>query len=221
MTCQGYGMYKKFCIILFVSIFVSIAVCTDACADNPDNHAPKLWQVGMSIGYANYPSSQLEEGNTAVGRLALRINALRLERLTCGLEVGVQNGNDVDLSQSLQTEIGLPNIHFTVKPIIDFLGTLQVSLTDSVFILLNGGVAYRQLSVSESTLSGKQQLNGELQAGLGMKITSETKVIAYYQGIYSGSTIFVPNAVGGAANGGSIKNIPTQHAGFLGVEIAL
>ncbi len=219
MTCQGYGMYKKFCIILFVSIFVSIAVCTDACADNPDNHAPKLWQVGMSIGYANYPSSQLEEGNTAVGRLALRINALRLERLTCGLEVGLQNGNDMDFAQSLRTVIDIPAVHLTVKPTIDFLGTLQVSLTESIFILLNGGVAYRQLCVSESSITGKQQLSGELQAGLGMKITSETKVVVYYQGIYSnGHTFFEP----GPLNiGGSIKNIPTQHAGFLGVEIAL
>lgn len=84
--------------------------------------------------------------------------------------------------------------------------------------ILKGGIAYRQLQLNDRTSTYNDYLNkinGEFQAGLGVNITKHVMLNAFYQGIYSNNNA---NVYLDSAGNTPISHIPTQQAGFLGVE---
>jgi len=177
--------------------------------------------VGAYGGYGNVNGGYKDDGKIAQGRLSLGIHAIEFNIISFGLEAGVQSGNTMRLSadSALIDELGGLPIQATLKPSVDALITAkgQLFASQPLFIILKGGIAYRQLQLEDrsSSQDGLRKIAGEFQAGLGFNITEQAMLTAYYQGIYGGSDAKVSiNWVGDA----TISHIPTQQSGFLGVE---
>jgi hypothetical protein len=87
--------------------------------------------------------------------------------------------------------------------------------------IVKAGIAYRQLQLEDRTSPSDslQQVNGELQVGLGYKLTDHATLTAFYQGIYAGGNAGVSTDATG--DNTYISRIPTQQAGFLGIEYSL
>jgi hypothetical protein len=184
---------------------------------------PKIY-IAADGGYGVVDGAYGKDGDVAFGRLAFGIHALEYSHFSFGLEAGVQSGNDMRLATSstiLVATTGLP-VQSTLKPLLDLLVTVNVPLLSNYPIIgiIKGGIAYRQLQLVGATSSKDtlQKVNAELQAGLGYNLTSNAMISAFYQGIYAGS-----NANLGIDSTGSITigRIPTQQAGFLGIEYSL
>jgi hypothetical protein len=190
------------------------------------DNAAALWQIEAGMGYVKYRDASSSDGNTAVGRVALGFTPLHWKNVVMGLEAGVQSGNGsmkIDVAQDVLYQMGGTAISSTVKPMVDLLATLQIPLNNanSVFFTVKGGAAYRQWTFDRDTIPNITQVSPELQAGLGFKISSHAKLVAYYQGIYSGDMDFKAHPINDYSSTGSVKNIPTQQGGFLGIEMAL
>ena len=116
---------------------------------------------------------------------------------------------------------GLP-IQSTLKPVVDLLLTFKTHLTANspLFAVIKGGVAYRELVLNDRTSSedGERQFDGELQAGLAYNLTDHATISAMYQGIYSGGNAGI--ALNNAGNV-TLSRIPTQQAGFIGIEYSI
>ena len=85
---------------------------------------------------------------------------------------------------------------------------------------LQADAAYRQLQLEDrsSSRDGLRKINPELQIGLGVNITQNMMLTAFYQGIFSGNTAGVAlNSAGDV----TISKIPTQQAVFVGLEYSL
>ena len=80
-------------------------------------------------------------------------------------------------------------------------------------------MAYRQLQFLDGDfVSSLQQVSGEFQAGIGYVLTKHARVTLYYQGIYANGDVKYTQDNTGYVK---VSHIPTQHAGFLGLEISL
>jgi hypothetical protein len=176
-----------------------------------------LWRVSLSMGHTTYEHAYKNEGDTIAGRLALGVVPFQWETISFGLEVGIQSGNQMSMPEE---ETGDPSVQTTIKPMIDLLATVEISLNrgNNFIFFAKGGAVYRKWEFDRSEIGNISRINGEVQAGLGIKISAKTKLIAYYQGIFDGKVDFNYNET---ANSGSAHKIPTQHGGFLGVEIAI
>jgi hypothetical protein len=112
------------------------------------------WSVTASLGYTNYQSMYSDDGQTALGRLAIGKELFTRKYLIFGLEIGVQSGNTMRLNvpQITLDEIGgLPN-QSTVKPTLDLLATAKIQPLGSsqFFGEIKGGIAYRQWQADSS-----------------------------------------------------------------------
>ena len=189
-----------------------------------------LWSVLAGIGYSRYQDSYSSDNDTAAGRLALGLAfPTYWQALDLGFETGIQNGNSMKLSAVQGSSqycgiSGTTSIQTTVKPIVDLLATAQLSLNDAktIFLVAKGGAAYRKWQFDRDSISNNSQINPEVQAGLGIRITPKTKLIAYYQGIY-GRSVHVHTGINrnGAMSIRCIENIPTQQGGFLSIAMDL
>lgn len=189
------------------------------------DNAFKFWHISAGMGYTNYRNTSSNDGSIATGRFALGFDPIHLQKTTLGLETGIQSGNTmkIDVSQDILHKMGGTAISSTVRPMVDLLATVHLSLNkaDTVFLVLKGGAAYRQLQFDRDTIPNKAQISPELQVGLGFKISSSAKLIAYYQGIYGGDMGFETHEIDAYSSSGSVQNIPTQYGGFLSIEMAL
>lgn len=177
--------------------------------------------VGTYGGYGVVDGGYSQDGNVAFGRLALGMHGKDFYRWQIGGEVGVQSGNYMRLAAS-QAVIGgggglVPQAN--LKPLLDLLVTVKggVGFNTPYYYLLKGGIAYRQLSLTDrnSSQDTLNKVSGEFQGGLGVNLTEHVMLNAFYQGIYSSSNAGVAlNSVFDT----TIANIPTQQAGFLGIE---
>ena len=107
-----------------------------------------------------------------------------------------------------------------LKPITDLLFTVkgQIQPDKSLYYILKGGIAYRQLQLEDRTSTygdGLNKLAGEFQAGVGMSLTEHVQLNVFYQGIYSNTNAGVYLD---SAGNTPIAHIPTQQGGFLGIE---
>src|SRR3990172_8619355 len=188
---------KIYAILLINAILCNAAFGIDAqAAPNVAETAntPGPWNLGVDIGYTHFQDNLCCGNNTPTARISLGVSPIYWKALTLGAEIGIQSGNKMRLAISQEdsnTIVGGP-INTAVKPIADLMGTLQLSLNaaNTAFVMLKGGVAYRTMQFDRDSIPGKTQFNGKLQAGFGIKISSRTKLVAYYQGIYSGRLNF-------------------------------
>jgi len=184
---------------------------------------PSWLHLGVYGGYGNVSGAYENDGQFTQGRLALSAEGYNFQAFSLGLETGVQWGNDMrfvvpdffDFSPG-----GLP-VQTTLKPLVDLLVSLKFSFGQSsdFSVFAKGGIAYRQLQFMDRTSDDDtlRKINGELQAGLGYNVTRHAMLTAFYQGIYSGNSA---NITVDADNNVKLGRIPTQQAGFLGVNYA-
>jgi len=185
---------------------------------------PAWLSMGAYGGYGNVNGGYKNDGQVTQGRLTLGAHAADYKFLSFGVEAGVQSGNDMRLSARssvISTAGGLP-IQSTLKPLVDLLITVKGQLsTDYPLVgILKGGIAYRQLQLNDrsSSQDGLRKVNGELQVGLGYNVTRHAMLTVFYQGIYAGGNAGVSiNSVGDV----TLTRIPTQQAGFLGLEYSI
>jgi hypothetical protein len=186
--------------------------------------SPERFSIGAYGGYGNDSGAYKEDGQVAQGRLALGFRAVEYMNVAFGTEAGVQSGNTMRLqaNRTLIVDAGGLPIQSTLKPFVDFLITVkgQILPNTPLFGILKGGVAYRQLVFNDrsSARDGLRKINGELQAGLGFNLTKHATLTAFYQGIYSGANAGLALSSDGNV---TMTRIPTQQAGFLGVEYSI
>lgn len=180
------------------------------------------WSITGSAGYATLSDAYAGQGQTAVGRIAV---GKSLGDVLCGvfgLELGFQNGTNMQLNipqDTLDLLGGVP-ITVTVKPLLDVLATLRVTpvLTSAVFGELKLGAAYRRMDVLiRQTVNNKSQFAFETQVGLGIPIIEAVTVSLLYQGIFGGSVDFQADS---ASRTGLIANIPIQNGVLLSLSAA-
>ena len=183
---------------------------------------PSFFYIGAYGGYGAVSGGYKHDGKVAQGRLSLGHHVKQYKNVFFGGEIGIQSGNTMRLEASpsvINPATDLPP-QATLKPLIDLLFTAkgQILPEKNLYYLLKGGVAYRQLQLDDRTATygdGLSNVTGELQAGLGMNITEHVFLNVFYQGIYSNSTAGVTLD---SAGNTPISHIPTQQAGFLGIE---
>lgn len=183
-----------------------------------------IFYVGGYGGYGTVSGGYKKDGNVAQGRFTLGVHAKQYKQWGLGGEIGIQSGNTMRLATS--SSVLDPTIDLlpqaTLKPLLDLLLTFrgQIQPDKPFYYILKGGMAYRQLQLEGRTSTygdGLSQVAGEFQAGVGMKITEHVQLNVFYQGIYSNNNAGVYLD---SAGNTPISHIPTQQAGFLGVEYA-
>lgn len=213
-------MLKK---ITAIYIFFINALFAGAMGTESNNQLPPLY-LGVYGGYGHFDSTYKSDGNYAQGRLAFGVQLKQMANNSIGLELGLQSGNSMRLDgseQLLNSAYGTPAITplANLKPVIDGLATIRGKFKSdcTLFYLLKGGIAYRQLHLEDRT-SSRDTLNEiapEMQVGVGMNITSNMVATIFYQGIYSNSNVGI--GIDAVADT-TIQHIPTQQAGFIGLE---
>lgn len=217
-------MIKKIALHV-LGLSVSISACAGTLGEEHISSFLPL-SIGAYGGYGHVDGGYKQDGNVAQGRLALGLhvkeyNVKHLNALSLGVEAGVQSGNTMRLSANqviIDNAGGLP-VQAVLKPMIDALVTVKGHFNPTLpfSYIFKGGIAYRQLQFENRVSSHDtlNKVNGEFQAGLGYSVTDHVTLTALYQGIYSTNQADVqPNSVGDL----TVSNIPTQQAGFLGVE---
>ena len=214
-------MLKKLLVTSLLGLSCTFAAYSGTMGDATIKPAP-LFYVGGYGGYGSVLGGYKNDGNVTLGRFALGVHAKQYRKWMLGGEVGVQSGNTMRLSASpavVDPVTGLPP-QAVLKPLLDLLFTVkaQALANKPIYYILKGGIAYRQFQLEDRTVSdgdGLSNVTGEFQAGLGLNITEHVFLNAFYQGIYSNRNAGVTLD---SARNTPIAHIPTQQAGFLGVE---
>ena len=170
-------------------------------------------------GYGAINGAYSSDGQYSQYRFCIGVDAYKIKDWAFSIEAGVQSGNSmpVEMDANLIYQAGGLQPQAILKPFLDLLGVVRWNFIDRWLFLVKGGVAYRQMQLTDRTSSQDSlyKFNGEFQGGLGYQLTKNVRVVGLYQGIYSSSKV-----------GGSVKpngdmlihHIPTQQAGLLGVE---
>lgn len=180
------------------------------------------WFITGSVGYASLSDAFSGQGQTAVGRIAVGKTLGDVMYGMFGLELGFQNGTNMQLNipQATLNVLGGVPVTVTVKPLLDLLVTLRAMpvSTSTVFADLKLGAAYRRMDVLiRQTVNNKSQFAFEAQAGLGIPIIEAVTVSLLYQGIFGSSVNFQADP---ASATGSISNIPVQNGVLLSLSAA-
>lgn len=184
-------------------------------SENEDNR----WSIIASLGYGQYQSMYRDDGQTAIGRLAIAAELLTTRQTAFGLELGVQSGNRMrfEIPQSTLDVLG-GVVRTTVKPMLDLLITANTNpLSESLlFTQIKGGIAYRQWQMDSDLINSKSELAGEVQAGFGYPLTEITSLNLLYQGVFGGNPKFHLSPLNET---GRISTIPIQHGVLFGLSV--
>ena len=179
--------------------------------------------TGAYAGYGVIDDAYKNDGQFVQGRLA--IGGLYLSNnYMAGAELGVQSGNTMHLSNDENLVLATGGLQWsaTLKPIVDLLISTKFRIVSnqSLYFNFKAGAAYRTLQLDDRTSANYSisRVNPEAQVGLSYNITTNTMLTILYQGIYSSSSVSA--SINDYGNG-TISNIPTQQAGFIGVEYSL
>lgn len=192
------------------------------------------WSVTASFGYTSFEYGTDGTGQTPLGRFAIGRSLYDLGYSSFGAEMGVQNGTSMRLfvpQAVLDYTGGLP-VGVEVKPMLDLLGTLRISLTptNAVFSDVKVGLAYRRMDVNRNTGSNKGQFAGELQLGVGMAIAESATLSVLYQGVYGSALDYTVNVdgltdteivLGAFDRTAHIGNIPIQNGLLVSLNVSL
>lgn len=216
MYSQRYGFLG---LIILLLANVTFALPSESRFD-PINQGLS-WSVTASIGYSNFENMYANEGNVILGRLAFDKKLLNFKQMDIGTELGVQNGSSMllNVSQEDLDLLGGSPVQTVVKPIIDLLATVTTPtlMNTPIFGEIKGGIAYRSWQFEDRTsINPVSNIAGELQAGLGVSITQNTKLILLYQGIYGGNSNFL---IDGTNEEAHVSTIPIQNGVLLSFNI--
>lgn len=215
---------KKIQLLLLYLLVVSASVCAGTMSSARScvsNTGP--WSVTASLGYSVYQDMYSEDGQSAMGRLAIGRAVYENKRLTLGMEVGVQNGKTMRLGVPQETldELGSLPIQSTVNPMLDLLATIKTAPlgNSSINTQLKAGIAYRRWEFNDRTsINDLSQVAGEIQAGFGYAISSKSSLSLFYQGVFGNHPNFEVDAL---AQTGHVHSIPIQQGIFLSVTFVI
>lgn len=201
---------------LFCSGFFSPAQACFTC------DMPLHFGISADIGFTQYNKVYLQDGQSVLGRLSLQTQYSPSDFFALGIESGLQNGNTMrlNLPKSTLDLLGGEPVSVMVKPMIDLLGTLQVTPFDDfgLFGVLKGGVAFRQLQVNRNEVNDLSKTSPEFQAGLGYKINDNMAFHINYQQILGGNPNYQINPFTETA---TISNIPGQKTILFGLNLII
>lgn len=207
-------LFATGCILSF-NLFAGTAQDDTAIVQNTIENR---WSVLASLGYSEFQHAYHDSNRAVIGRMALGADLLAATQSTFGLEMGLQNGYHMNLRVRSGLSPANYAIQTNVTPMLDLLMTANASLlAESLFFTqIKGGIAWRHWQTSNEWINNRQDLAGEIQAGLGYPLTELTNLNLLYQGIFGinskshPNTLIMPNF---------ITNIPTQHGLMLGLSI--
>lgn len=207
----------KYMVALAIGGLITTQVLAQAIENKSEKYSP--WSITTSLGMAQFDSMDELHGQTALGRLAFGYALTR----HFGLEMGIQNGNQMrlDLPKKTVDVLGGVPLVGTAKPLIDALITIKtpsLSSTTPLFALAKGGVAYRQLQMDRESINDRAQFSPEIQAGLGYKVSECLDVHLMVQYVLGSNPDVQVDAM---TERGWIANIPSQRAIFLGLTLNL
>lgn len=206
-------------IVAFVAGTLSLSVI------NMTHASPQVspFYIGASLGYNTISNTNHQTGGV-LGRLAIGAEGYQARAtpaLTFGIEIAAQSDNNIQLNAPLDV-IGLygPPIRATLEPTIDLLLTARMPIThdQSWGVFFKAGVAYRdlQLIYNDNAQDQVQTVAPEIHAGVTYQATHHGRLVLFYQGIYGDNANLTREE-----DGTHVHGIPTQQAGFLGIEYRL
>jgi hypothetical protein len=182
--------------------------------------ADQPWVVTASVGTGQYESMSNNSSKTILGRLALGNELMLTGDLAWGLELGVQNGNEMHLTipNDTLTLLDWPPVRTDLGAMFDLLVTAKSDplAGSSFFAQFKGGLAYRKWRVERHDINDVSQLAAEFQAGLGYPITTLASLNLLYQGVFGNDPLLALDVI---SRTGHLTNIPTLHAILLGFSI--
>jgi hypothetical protein len=212
-------------LLAIASLALSLPLCANA-TDYKGMAPTQSWlpsnmYIGASQGYGNVNDMLHNDGQGAIGRLTFGVDVYDWNPAAISLELGLQNGRTMrhsPASNDPDFDIDLP-IDTTLNPVNDLLLSVRFPITCQFYGVVKGGIAYRRFQFENGDyVNNLNQVSGEFQAGVGYEVTNHARLALYYQGIYAnGKVNFTQNSDGFV----HVSNIPTQQAGFLGLEITL
>ena len=204
-------------IIAGCAISLSATAGTMGVSTTEEKHT---WSAILSLGYSEYQNMFQNDGQTELGRIAIGKELFTNNYIALGLELGIQNGNNMrlDIPQETLNELGGAPIQSTIKPMMDLLATVKTTTlsTSPFFALVKGGVGYRRWQFeNRNTVNDLAKFAGELQAGLGYSLNQSTSLSLLYQGIYGNNPNFTVDTVNFV---GHVSSIPTQQGVLLSLS---
>lgn len=183
-----------------------------------ENNIENRWSVLASLGYSEFQHAYHDSNRAVIGRMALGAELLATTQSNFGLEMGLQNGYQMSLKPRSDLSPAHYAIQTSVTPMLDLLMTANASLlAESLFYTqIKGGIAYRHWQTSNDWINNRQDIAGEIQAGLGYPLTELTNLNFLYQGIFGINSRLRPNTL---LMSNFITNIPTQHGLMLGLSV--
>lgn len=173
----------------------------------------------ISGGYGVFQHVLPKDGASSVLRFSLGGQVPIQKNINIGIEISTQTGNRMRLnSENAIPAIGTAPVFLTVKPILDALVSVIYNLDEStVFYELKSGAFYSQGMLDSLTIPNKNQISPEIVAGIGIHLTSQFDIVAYYQHIFSGQPTFANiDILTGTAN---LSQLPSLQTGFIGLEM--
>ena len=214
---------------LFLSLILASSFCrADSAAGSQEIKPAKMAMDKVSRvyaggygGFGTIDGAYHQDGQFGQFRLSLGCDAYSWDKVTIGVEGGIQSGNTMRLQMKIPNRDLAGGLYpqMVLKPVIDLLATVRYNFISKYHLLLKGGAAYRQMQFTDRT-SAKDDLrsvNGELQAGIGYQLTKHTRIVGLYQGIYAHARTKYQLTTDSYV---LLRHIPLQQAGFLGVEYA-
>lgn len=204
-------MYRLLILIFTLSFSTAGLACGGYSCNNPSLN------LNAAFGYANFANAMNQDGKAAAGRLSLGGTIFR-EKYGLGIEGGIQTGNIMHLKFSKEELFALGGVPLEVqiKPLLDLLLSLQVKINDdSLFGIIKGGMAYRQMQVDEQAVNDLSSFSPEIQAGIGYQIGEQLFVNLIYQHVFGKAPTLTVDSLNET---GILANIPAQQAIMLGVS---
>ena len=193
-----------------------------------DGYYPELtsqdqpWSITASFGNGTYQRLNSNDGQTAVGRVALGNEMMLTGEYALGLELGLQSGNHMRVNIPKETMAVLEwlPVRSSLGPMLDLLITAKSDPlgNSSFFAQLKGGVAYRYWQIKNQPVNDLSQLAGEIQAGFGYPISALANLSLLYQGVFGNDPNLTLNTYAKTAHA---SNIPVLHAVLLGFSVNL
>jgi hypothetical protein len=211
-------MIKKLFTTGILGLSFSLPVCAGTMGKA--THSIPVYAAAAG-GYGHIDGAYGQDGNFTQGRFAIGLQTLQYRNIDFGAEAGVQSGNNMRLSvdDNVIALAGGLQPQATLKPLVDILATARGYFSPhcDLMYILKGGIAYRQFHFEDRTSQHDyaNRVSGEFQGGFGYPITEHATLTAFYQGIYGGSNAKITF---NSDDDLSIGSIPTQQAGFLGLE---
>jgi hypothetical protein len=202
-----------------LSFLAALCLATGLFAQNSSSGCKLSKVYGLGYGaFGSLNDMYKHDGSYAQFRFGLGCDAYTHKKWAIAFEAAMQSGNTmrVDISPTMQQQAGGTTPQVVLEPFVDALVAVRYNFAGKFLLLAKGGIAYRQMSLNDrtSTADSLRRVNGEFQTGLGYNLNRRTRLVALYQGIYSGNLSLSLDS----KNNVRLGHIPTLQNGLFGVE---